>query len=292
MRWRCRSRISRRTPAPGNGSLTSRVRPIRPKRTGQIVTPTSSRAMTGAGICRRRWMTSVVRILRDLRSVSCKRSGMPIGPTRGRVGDAATMFNLVRTQSTTPRRPLVAMARAAAATPPWATHAPCRPSTILIDHDILRSGPEEVSGSIRCATAIWCVARSPGTSCTPHAVRLHLMAQVRRVVYDAKGVVIDLGRRQRLFMGASPEAVMLLATVCAWVGCDHKAGVVPGRSLDQLESPWMHRAMEWRSALQAPQPAERTRLPSMPRRTRPLAHLPPRRTRNPLNWVREPVRDS
>ena len=49
------------------------------------------------------------------------------------------------------------------------------------------------------------------------------MAQVRRVVYDAKGVVIDLGRRQRLFTGASREAVMLLATVCAWVGCDQKA---------------------------------------------------------------------
>ena len=58
---------------------------------------------------------------------------------------------------------------------------------------------------------------------TADAVAVALVAHVRRVVYDTQGVVIDLGRRQRLFTGAARDAVMLLATVCAWAGCDAKA---------------------------------------------------------------------
>jgi Domain of unknown function (DUF222) len=41
--------------------------------------------------------------------------------------------------------------------------------------------------------------------------------------WDADWVVIDLGRKQRLFRGSARDAVMLLATECAWVGCDAKA---------------------------------------------------------------------
>ncbi|MEM8618988.1 MAG: hypothetical protein AAGF73_04650 [Actinomycetota bacterium] len=33
-------------------------------------------------------------------------------------------------------------------------------------------------------------------------------------------MITDLGRRSRLFTGAAREAVMLLATECAWAGCD------------------------------------------------------------------------
>jgi hypothetical protein len=55
------------------------------------------------------------------------------------------------------------------------------------------------------------------------AVRLALVSHIRRVVHDAASVIIDLGRKQRLFKGASREAVMLLATGCAWAGCDAKA---------------------------------------------------------------------
>jgi hypothetical protein len=47
-----------------------------------------------------------------------------------------------------------------------------------------------------------------------------LIDHIRRVVHDASGTVIDLGRRSRLFRGAAREAVMLLATTCAWIGCD------------------------------------------------------------------------
>ncbi len=47
-----------------------------------------------------------------------------------------------------------------------------------------------------------------------------LIGQVRRVVVDSAGRVIDLGRRQRLFRGAAREAVLLSGDRCCWPGCD------------------------------------------------------------------------
>ena len=55
---------------------------------------------------------------------------------------------------------------------------------------------------------------------TDDAVNAALVGHIRRVVVDSAGVVIDLGRRSRLFRGAAREAVMLLATQCVWIGCD------------------------------------------------------------------------
>lgn len=46
-----------------------------------------------------------------------------------------------------------------------------------------------------------------------------ITSQVRRVVVDSKSVVIDLGRRSRLFTGASREAVFLRGRRCIWPGC-------------------------------------------------------------------------
>jgi hypothetical protein len=54
-------------------------------------------------------------------------------------------------------------------------------------------------------------------------VKASIVGHVRRVVYDGAGVVIDLGRKQRLFTGAAREAVMLLARLCSWIGCDMRA---------------------------------------------------------------------
>jgi hypothetical protein len=51
-------------------------------------------------------------------------------------------------------------------------------------------------------------------------VDVSLWAMIRRVVTDAKGVVIDLGRTQRLFSGYARAAVMLLEPTCIWPGCD------------------------------------------------------------------------
>ena len=55
----------------------------------------------------------------------------------------------------------------------------------------------------------------------PHDVlRAALAGHVRRVVVDPDGVVIDLGRRQRLFTGAARRAAELLVRRCEHPGCE------------------------------------------------------------------------
>jgi hypothetical protein len=51
-----------------------------------------------------------------------------------------------------------------------------------------------------------------------------LTGHVRRVVFNTAGVVIDLGRRSRLFTGSSRDAVMLGDRWCLWPGCDQRSG--------------------------------------------------------------------
>jgi hypothetical protein len=58
-----------------------------------------------------------------------------------------------------------------------------------------------------------------------------LIGHVRRVVVDAKGTVIDLGTRQRLFTGSARAAALLQALLrtpgglrCLWPGCDAGGG--------------------------------------------------------------------
>ena len=46
-----------------------------------------------------------------------------------------------------------------------------------------------------------------------------LIGHVRRVVYDAQRVVVDLGRRSRLFTGAARDAVRLQDPHCVTAGC-------------------------------------------------------------------------
>lgn len=45
------------------------------------------------------------------------------------------------------------------------------------------------------------------------------LGQVRRIVFDSAGVVVDVGRKQRLFTGALRDAVMLISHRCIWPGC-------------------------------------------------------------------------
>jgi len=51
------------------------------------------------------------------------------------------------------------------------------------------------------------------------AVANALIGHVRRVVMGAGSMVIDLGRRRRLFTGAAQLAVKLAGTHCYWPGC-------------------------------------------------------------------------
>ncbi len=50
-----------------------------------------------------------------------------------------------------------------------------------------------------------------------------LVGQVRRVVVDGAGVVVDVGRRRRLFNGAARDAVLLGSSRCCWAGCERPA---------------------------------------------------------------------
>ena len=61
-----------------------------------------------------------------------------------------------------------------------------------------------------------------------------LTGHVRRVVLDAAGVVIDLGRRSRLFTGGARDAVLLGEQWCIWPGC----GLRSGRCQTDHSEPW------------------------------------------------------
>lgn len=60
-----------------------------------------------------------------------------------------------------------------------------------------------------------------GHRVNPHAIiGVSMWSLIRRVVTEADGVVIELGRARRLFTGFAREAVMLLEPTCIWPGCD------------------------------------------------------------------------
>lgn len=72
--------------------------------------------------------------------------------------------------------------------------------------------PTDLFGG-RCAT-------STGVTVNDHdALRAMIRGYVRRVVIDSAGVVIDLGRKRRLFTGSARHAAQLVALSCSHPGC-------------------------------------------------------------------------
>lgn len=71
--------------------------------------------------------------------------------------------------------------------------------------------PTDTDRLSRTADGVWV---SPAET-----VARALVGHVRRVVVDAAGVVVDVGRRQRLFTGSPRLAAMLATTRCYWHGC-------------------------------------------------------------------------
>ena len=61
-----------------------------------------------------------------------------------------------------------------------------------------------------------------------------LCGHVRRVVLNSAGVVIDMGRRSRLFTGSARDAVLLGDRWCIWPGCDLRSG----RCQTDHTTPW------------------------------------------------------
>ena len=65
-----------------------------------------------------------------------------------------------------------------------------------------------------------------------------LLGNVRRVITDSVGRVIDLGRKSRVFTGAAREAVLLTGDRCTWPGCHTRTGSI---QIDHLQ-PWARTA--------------------------------------------------
>lgn len=63
-----------------------------------------------------------------------------------------------------------------------------------------------------------------------------LTGHVRRIVVDGAGVVVDVGRKQRLFTGPLREAILLGERCCVWPGCTRPASEC---QVDHL-LPWAH----------------------------------------------------
>lgn len=130
-----------------------------------------------------------------------------------------TVGDLSRTEPQRHADALVAMARAAA-TAPAGVGRPVPTLNVLCDIDTVASTvlgepvPPERFRDIVCRTE-----RGQRLN-TADAVNTMLWGLIRRVVTDSASVVIDLGRRSRLFTGSARDAVMLLHTECVWVGCD------------------------------------------------------------------------
>jgi hypothetical protein len=124
---------------------------------------------------------------------------------RQRLGDGATANDLARTPAQRRHDALVEMARRSAAMPPDAKRA----RHLLTVH----VGYETLRGRI-CELA-------DGTVLTPgQVVPLLTDADVERAVFGPDGRVLDLGRRERLFKGATRRAVEISDLECTHHDCD------------------------------------------------------------------------
>jgi hypothetical protein len=144
---------------------------------------------------------------------------------RDAYGDQACTALLQRTEAQRRFDALHAIFMAAAAAPADA-RAPEPVVNVVIDHDTFTAYTEHALGAPpprfspaevdhrRCETI-------DGTPLDPRdVVAAALHGQVRQAVWDAAGVVTDLGRLQRLFTGVR-RAVQLSGRRCLWPGCGH-----------------------------------------------------------------------
>ena len=117
---------------------------------------------------------------------------------------------------------MLAMARASVSRDPDIARPPTSAITvdILLDHDTMIAHASGDTTDPRRFRNVVCRTRSGRRLHPDDAVNAALVNHIRRVVYDGSGTVIELGRRSRLFRGSSREAVMLLLTMCVWIGCD------------------------------------------------------------------------
>jgi hypothetical protein len=137
-----------------------------------------------------------------------------------RLGDGNVQLGSLR-RSEPQRRSdaLLEMARAAAACPPDTARPLPMVNFIINETAAAAAADHELVDPADYRDVVSRTDR--GHRVDPSAViGVSLWSLIRRVVIDAKGVVIDLGRTSRLFTGYAREAVMLLEPTCIWPGCD------------------------------------------------------------------------
>jgi len=113
---------------------------------------------------------------------------------------------------------LAAVARAAAAAPPDARR-PVPTVNVLVDVATLEAGITGQPISPDAYRDVTCRTERGHPLPRDDVAVTTLWGMIRRVVYDSAGVVVDLGRRSRLFTGSARDAVMLLEPDCIWTGC-------------------------------------------------------------------------
>jgi len=143
---------------------------------------------------------------------------------RARVGDEACTSMLERTNSQRRADALFAIFQAPVSAPVGG-QAPEPVVNIVVDQATFEShmaaaargepvrprDPADVGG--RCET-------DTGVIVDPaDAIAAAVVGHVRRVVMNTAGVVIDMGRKQRLFVGSPRTAVLLQGRRCIWPGC-------------------------------------------------------------------------
>jgi Domain of unknown function (DUF222) len=144
-----------------------------------------------------------------------------IAEAKQRAGDDPSVFDLRRSELQRRADALLNMAAAAAACPPDGVR-PVPTLNVLIDDDTAESGFHDDGIDLARYRDVTCRTNT-GHALDPYEViKLAHWAEIRRVVLDSEGVVIDMGRKQRCFTGSARDAALLLALGCDWPGCPAK----------------------------------------------------------------------
>ncbi|MEZ5230817.1 MAG: HNH endonuclease signature motif containing protein, partial [Acidimicrobiales bacterium] len=136
-------------------------------------------------------------------------------------GDATTTAHLARTEH---QRRADAFHKMCLAANVSGSGKPAVVTGIVIDQATFARWIRKLNGTDPGPDDPW----RPGYRCnTTDGIRLEpgeavaaaLLGDIRRIITDAKGVVIDLGRRSRLFTGGARIAAQIPHTHCIWPGC-------------------------------------------------------------------------
>ncbi|MEZ5168468.1 MAG: DUF222 domain-containing protein [Acidimicrobiales bacterium] len=138
-------------------------------------------------------------------------------------GDAVTVDRLWRTPAQRRADALVEMATRASTAPADGS----RPAPLVIVHGdvdtftVALSRYLGVAGPVPVGDVERLCELDDGTVISPtRMVELALAGHVRRLVFESPGVILDYGRKRRLFTGALREAITARDRICVHDGCE------------------------------------------------------------------------